>query len=205
MRATKLLSVSVALWAVVVGADSASAGGNLPIVTPQIKPVLITPKVGTPVIRPTSSPIKSLGSTTSLINPRLTTSSPSLRFNHHIYNSQGGGPSNIHINVNPSKAVGAGVAAQAGAALRQGSGNSGKAVLNMQPGMFLPGTGNYQTDSYAFTPPPPPPPGAPTLQRVSGAAAGGGSGGGRPARNYAPPTSYNSKTACGRYPYPACQ
>ena len=70
MRATKLFSVSLTLWAVVVGADSASAGNALPIVTPQIKPVLTTPKVGTPVIRPTSSPIKSLGLTTSSINPR---------------------------------------------------------------------------------------------------------------------------------------
>ena len=49
MRATKLLSVSVTLWAVVVGADSASAHGvNLPIVRPSIsitppRPTIVTP------------------------------------------------------------------------------------------------------------------------------------------------------------------
>ena len=43
MRATKLLSVSVTLWAVVVGADSASAG--MPSLSPPIKPNMATPPV----------------------------------------------------------------------------------------------------------------------------------------------------------------
>ena len=43
MRATKLLSVSVTLWAVVVGADGASAGG--PGLLPSIRPNMGTPPV----------------------------------------------------------------------------------------------------------------------------------------------------------------
>ena len=43
MRATKLLSVSVTLWAVVVGADGASAGVRS--LSPSIKPNMGTPPV----------------------------------------------------------------------------------------------------------------------------------------------------------------
>ena len=51
MRATKLLSVSVTLWAVVVGADSASAAGNLPSLP--VKPP--APNVAKPPIPNVSS------------------------------------------------------------------------------------------------------------------------------------------------------
>ena len=50
MRATKLVSVSVALWAVVVGADRASAGGlNVPSVNvPKVSVPTNIPKVNVP-------------------------------------------------------------------------------------------------------------------------------------------------------------
>ena len=49
MRATKLVSVSVALCAVVVGADSASAGGvNAPTNIPKVSAPTNIPKVSAP-------------------------------------------------------------------------------------------------------------------------------------------------------------
>jgi hypothetical protein len=167
MRATKLLSVSVALWAVVAGADSASAGGvNVPIVTPSIKPPVLTPRVGTPSIK---------------LTPNVRTSRTPI------------------VQKVPGGAVGTGLTGKPTGAGSYTAPPWYNNYSNNPPsynpliGAGLPSGGRDPASAQAtFTPPHNDP-------------AGGGSGGARPARNYSPPTSYNNKTACGHYPYPACK
>jgi hypothetical protein len=171
MRATKLLSVSVALWAVVVGADGASAGGvNVPIVRPSvtIKPIITPPRIKPGTTGGTvCCVIKNNGGWTVLLgggNGQATQS-------HHHH--------------------------QAGGTLQVWGTTNGQPTTYSQPATG--GAGSPSGGAAAGT--------NLVIRRTGGVTDVGGEGSGeaRPARNYAPPASYNSKTACGRYPYPACQ
>jgi uncharacterized membrane protein YgcG len=169
MGATKLLSVSVTLWAVVVGANSASAGGTLPIVTP-IKPALAPIKPALTPIKPALTPnVGTAQSKTSVdaVSHRLVPDK-AIRGNKpkHTYSMGPHGPG--------SGGGGGGGAGGAGGPSGGGGGASSQ-------------------------------PATAGMQFLDSDAAGGGGGGTRPARNYAPPASYNGKTACGHYPYPACK
>lgn len=186
MRATKLLSVSVTLWAVVVRADSASAGGvNVPIVRPSIK--IVTPSIK-PVITPIKPVVTPIKPALTLTKPALTTKmvTPTRGGKTSKLGIQGGKTSKLGIqNANP---VGSPPPQHSlklgGAGTPPGNGNGSAAGLYRDVGIPL---------NYGDAP-------------AGGSnAARGGSGGAGPPRNYAPPASYNSKTACGRYPYPACQ
>ena len=170
MRATKLLCVSVTLWAVVVGADSASAGG--PSVTP---PVRLTPSLPLS-IKP--GQIKPVG-----VGGSLPTG-----FNSQVINRAGGSKTEGALGPTGSfrqqkfdpgvTGLGSGYSPNAGnAGGTSGGGGAGGTSAGGGPGTRFQGTD----------------------------AAEGGSGGARPARNYATDSFYNSKTACGRYPYPACK
>jgi len=173
MRVTKLLSVSVTLWAVVVGADSASAGGvNVPIVRPSvtIKPIITPPRINPGTTGGTvCCAIKNGGGTVVLGNPA-------------------GGK---------ARGSGAGFVGTPNFGKTTGATyfGSGDPVSSSSPA-----TGGAGSPSNA---------GGTTLviRRTGGVTDRGGEGSGdaRPARNYAPPASNNSRTACGRYPYPACQ
>src|SRR5262245_28874628 len=90
MRVTKLLSVSVTLWAVVVGANSASAGGG-PIVTPSIK--IVPPSIKPPSIKPVTPSIKPVVGT-SYIRGSSTVLQPSVKFRQTAPTNWNGTPTN---------------------------------------------------------------------------------------------------------------
>ena len=161
MRVMKLLSVSVTLWAVVVGADSATAGG--PIVTPSIR--IVPPSIKPPSIKPVTPSIKPptikpvVG--TSYIRGSSTVLQPSVKFRQTTTTNWNSGITNSIPHAGPTAVPSLHYNREAGGRVWTSDSASG---------VYSPDNGR-----------------AP------------------PARNYAPPTSYNSKTACGRYPYPACQ
>jgi len=185
MRATKLLCVSVTLWAVVVGADSASAGG--PSVTP---PVRLTPSLPLSIKPGQIKPVGVGGSLPTGFNSGARINQPvgvggslPTGFNSQVINRAGGSKTEGALGPTGSfrqqkfdpgvTGLGSGYSPNAGNA----GGTSGGGGAGGGPGTRFQGTD----------------------------AAEGGSGGARPARNYATDSFYNSKTACGRYPYPACK
>jgi len=183
MRVTKLLSVSVTLWAVVVGADSASAGSG-PIVTPSIR--VVPPTIKPPLIKPVTSSIKPV---TPSITPKVWM--PPIR----------GQATSLQPSIKPLQSI----KSQTSQGHRRHAGGRGSPSGDVGAGSPPSGDASPSGASGAGSPPP-----KEGTEFSFGAgspadAAGGGNDGGRPARNFAPPASYNSRTACGRYPYPACQ
>ena len=211
MRATKLVSVSVALWAVLMGAGRASAGAvNVSVPVPRVNVHVPSnvPRVNVPtkVSVPTGS-VPRVNAKGLITGPNNLGSIRSEKMKSYAKGlitpkekaPEGRSPQQPNNTMEPSSTGGAGP--QQGAASKGGGGSGGVATSSQ------PATGGaspqLQAEGASFS--------------GSGAAGGGSSGGsdaagggsssgsGRgPARYYAP-ASHNSKTACGRYPYAPCK
>ena len=158
MGQRNLLSVSIALCAVVVGADRASAGSvNVPTNIPKVSVPTNIPKVSVP---------------TNIPKVSVPTNLPK-----------------VNVQTNLAK-VNAALAAQW---------VTPKPVAARPAGAGTPAPNNAPAQRPLST--------AGASSSGSGAAGGGSSSGSGAARYYSAASynsKYNSKTACGRYPYPPC-
>jgi len=202
MRATKLVSVPAALWAVIVGADRASAGGvNVPSVNvPKVNVPTNVPKVNVPtaslpkVSVPTNIPKVSVPASVPKVNvpngnvARVNAVIQKIRLEgvpRTAVRSVASPPSRY------SRFYSRGPAPSGGGAAGGGSGGGGAAGGGSSGGGAAGGGSSYAS-------------GAGGGSSSGSGAAGEGSSNRRGAAGrgqyYAPASS----SACGRYPYPPC-